>query len=252
MEAGRRFQYTAEKIRLGGGLVMEIQVVASGSSGNCYRISDGSTPLLLEAGLPFAEIRRALNFRVSELAGCLVSHDHGDHAKAAKDVLKAGVDVYASQGTIEALGLAGHRLHPIRAKEQFSIGPWSVLPFETVHDAVEPLGFQLTCGRERLVYITDSAYCRYVFRGMTHLMLEINYDLTILKENVKAGLVDREVKRRVLHSHMSLDTAKAFLRANDLSRVQAIWLLHLSDGNSDAEMFKRTVAQITGKPVYVA
>lgn len=51
---------------------------------------------------------------------------------------------------------------------------------------------------------------------------------------------------------MSLETAKEFLRANDLSRVQEIWLLHLSDDNSDAERFKREIQGLTDKPVYVA
>lgn len=42
------------------------------------------------------------------------------------------------------------------------------------------------------------------------------------------------------------------LKANDLSKVREIWLLHLSDGNSDAERFKREVMELTGKPVYIA
>jgi hypothetical protein len=51
---------------------------------------------------------------------------------------------------------------------------------------------------------------------------------------------------------MSLETCKGFLRANDLSRVQEIWLLHLSDANSDAARFKREIQELTGKVVYVA
>jgi hypothetical protein len=42
------------------------------------------------------------------------------------------------------------------------------------------------------------------------------------------------------------------MQANDLSKVQEIWLLHLSDGNSDADRFKREIQELTGKPVYVA
>jgi len=55
---------------------MEIKVLASGSSGNAYFVSDGKTPLLLEAGIPFKEIQRGLNFRLQELVGCLISHEH--------------------------------------------------------------------------------------------------------------------------------------------------------------------------------
>ena len=51
---------------------------------------------------------------------------------------------------------------------------------------------------------------------------------------------------------MSLENFIEFLRANDMSRVRQIYLLHLSDGNSDAEGFKRRVQQETGAEVYIA
>ena len=151
-----------------------------------------------------------------------------------------------------ALGLEGHRLHLVKAKVGFSLGPWSVLPFDTVHDAAEPLGFLLTLGPERLLFATDTAYVKYRFPGLTHIAIECNYDLGILKQNVAAGLVEREVKKRILRSHMHLGNVKQFLRSNDLSRVQEIVLLHLSDDNSQADRFRREVQQLTGKEVRVA
>ena len=116
---------------------------ASGSRGNCYHITDGSTPLLLECGIKYKDIQKRLNFRASEIAACLVSHEHKDHSKAVPDMMRASVNCYMSQGTVEALGLSGHRLHIIKARQQFSIGTWTILPFETQHDAAEPLGFLL-------------------------------------------------------------------------------------------------------------
>jgi phosphoribosyl 1,2-cyclic phosphodiesterase len=76
--------------------------------------------------------------------------------------------------------------------------------------------------------------------------------MDILQENVAAGLVPTELKNRLMKSHFSLANVKEFLRANDLSRVQEIWLIHLSDGNSDAARFKREIQELTGKMVYVA
>jgi phosphoribosyl 1,2-cyclic phosphodiesterase len=83
-------------------------------------------------------------------------------------------------------------------------------------------------------------------------MIEANYCMDILKRNVEAGLVPKKLKSRILKSHFSLENVKEFLKANDLSKVQEIWLLHLSNGNSDAERFKREVMELTGKPVYIA
>lgn len=233
--------------------MIDITVLASGSRGNCYWLTDGRTPLLLEAGIQFKEIQKQLNFRVSELAGCLISHEHKDHSKAVPDMMKAGVNCYMSQGTVEALDVTGHRLHIIQARQQFQLGTWAILPFDTQHDATEPLGFLLANQYgEKLLYATDTFYIRYRFKALTHLMLECNYSLDILKANVEAGTVDVSLKNRILKSHMSLETLKGFLKANDLSRVEQIWLLHVSDGNSDADRFKREVMELTGKPVYIA
>ena len=233
--------------------MMDIKVLASGSSGNCYYVSDGDSPVLIECGLPWKQIQQGIGFRTSELAGCLISHEHKDHCRAVQDIMKAGIDCYMSQGTAEALGISGHRLHIIKAKQQFRIGTWTILPFETQHDAAEPLGFLLANKTgEKLLYATDTYYIRYRFQGLTHIAVECNYSLDILRANVEAGLVEPALKSRILKSHFSLENVKQFLRANDLSRVREIWLLHLSEQNSCEKRFKEEVQKITGKPTYIA
>jgi hypothetical protein len=42
------------------------------------------------------------------------------------------------------------------------------------------------------------------------------------------------------------------LRANDLTGVNNIVLIHLSDSNSDAPRFQKEVRELTGKTVWVA
>ena len=231
---------------------MEFKVLASGSSGNCYRISDGQTELLLECGISLRQIREGLDFRLSSVAGCLCTHLHQDHAKSCKDLLRAGVDIYTSQGTIDALGLTGHRVHAVAALQWFSIDTWRILPFGTEHDVPEPLGFVLESSGDRALFATDTAYIRYQIPGLTHVLIECNYDLDVLNESVKEGRVDPAVKRWIIRNHMSLQRLKAFLLANDLSRVKQIWLLHLSADNSDMGRFKREIQALTGKEVYVA
>ena len=166
--------------------------------------------------------------------------------------MRAGIDCYMSRGTAEALGLSGHRVHIINAKQQFRIGTWTVLPFDTQHDAQEPLGFLLANqAGDKLLYATDTYYIRYCFHGLTHIAVECNYSSDILKRNVEAGAVPKELKSRILKSHFSLENVKRFLQANDLSKVQEIWLLHLSDNNSNAERFKREIQELTGKMVFI-
>ena len=233
--------------------MIEIISLASGSQGNCYRVSDGRTPLLLECGIPYREIRRELRFQMSEIAGCLVSHEHQDHAKAIKDIVKAGIDCYMSVGTARALGIESHRILYASAKQQFKLHTWTIPPFEVEHDALEPLGFLMANkDGEKLLYATDTAFVRYKFLGLTHIMIECNYADDILEANIASGAIDPVLKHRLVRSHFSLAGVKEFLKANDLSQVQEIWLLHLSEQNSCEKRFKEEVQKITGKPTYIA
>lgn len=232
---------------------MNITVIASGSSGNAYRIDDGETSLLLDAGIPLRLIKQALNFRVRDIAGCLITHAHGDHAKAAGDLAKAGVDIYTSKGTLDACRLTGHRMKAVEALKEINIGTFAVLPFDVQHDAPDPLGFLLTSRAtgEKLLYFTDTYYIKYRFTGLTHIMGECNYSMDIIEQSVRNGYIPPELVPRLIKSHMSLDHFLDLLRANDLRQVKQIYLLHLSNNNSDAERFKEAVQKLTGTEVYV-
>lgn len=234
---------------------MDIKTLASSSQGNCYLVSDGKTTVMLECGVKFADIRRGAGFDLSSVCGCLLTHEHKDHARSVVECLRATVPVYTSGGTVEALGLdAHHRLHVIEALKQFELGSFVVLPFAAQHDCAEPLSF-LICSKatgEKLLFATDTYYVAHRFKGLTHIMIECNYALDILNRHVDAGLINEQMRKRVLKSHMSVDTCLGFLRANDLSAVQEIWLIHLSDGNSDEARFLTEVRRQTGLPVYVA
>jgi len=229
--------------------LIDIQIIASSSKGNCYFVTDGVSPLLIEAGISWKEIQKAVGFR-TDINSCLISHSHGDHSKAVKDVMKSGINCYMRPD--EEFALSGHRLIKFYPGETLEIDTWKIRSFEIIHD-VPGLGFYMVNQQgERLLYATDTAYIVPRFAGLTHIMIECNYSLDILNRNVESGTIPVEMKKRLLKTHFSLEHVKDFLRANDLSKVQEIRLLHLSDNNSDEERFKREIASITGKPVYIA
>lgn len=176
-----------------------------------------------------------------------------DHSKAVKDLMKAGVDCYMSEGTIDALYTGSyHRAHRIKAGELAEIGPWRILPFDLVHDAPEPLGFFIAHGEDRLLFIPDTAYSVDRFEGVTIAAIECNFVGDILSNNILKGALPAVVGHRVRRNHMSLETLIEMLRANDLSRCRKIWLLHLSDGNSHEARMIKEVQAATGIPCFAA
>ena len=218
---------------------------ASSSAGNLYTLSNNTEQIIIEAGIPFREIQKALRFSLGGFSGCLITHEHQDHAKAARDLLKAGVDVYMSKGTADALNLKSHRLHIIEPGKQFKIGGFSIMPFSIEHDCKEPLGFLVQSGADKLLFVTDTHYVRYRFNGLTLIAVECNHSLDLITE------LEPVRRKRLMETHMSLETCVELLKANDLSKVRQIHLLHLSSGNSDAELFQRTIEDLTGIPVHI-
>ena len=228
---------------------MDIKIIASGSSGNAYLIGDGHTLLLLDAGIPFKRIQIGCGFKTSMIDGCLVTHRHGDHSAAIPKLIERGIAVYSNA---DVAGLY-EGVQELTALKEHTIGTFRVLPFEAEHD-VPCYGYQVTSTAtdEKLVYITDSAYVKYTFSGLTHIMIEANYAQEIIIDNAKHERIPLYLAERVIQTHMSIETLLDLLQANDMSKVRQIYLLHLSDGNSDAAAFRRQVQQETGAEVYIA
>lgn len=232
---------------------MRITAYASGSSGNLYKINNGRTQILIECGVPFKKIQQYLNYKIHDISGVLVSHEHKDHAKAVKDLLYIGKDIYTSKGTAETLKVSDEpSLHIIKSKEPFKLGTFVITPFDVEHDSAEPLGFVIADEKDKLLFATDTYYLKYKFTGLTQIMIECNHSYRLIDENVSGGLLNKVLASRLVKSHFSLENVKKWLTDNDLSQVNEIWLLHLSNLNSDADVFKKEVAALTGLPVYIA
>lgn len=207
---------------------------------------------MLEAGIKFERVQKHFKFKTRQIAGCLITHEHGDHAKYVKQYLKQGMDCYMTSGTMLATNYESHRISTIKARQELRIGTWSIIPFEIEHDAAEPVGFLLQSSLGyKVLYITDTKYLKYRFNGLTHMMLEVNYIYEQMQENVKNGDIHPSLANRIMESHFSLEHAIGMLKANDLTKLQEIHLIHLSSNNANADEIKTQIQETTGVPVYI-
>ena len=55
---------------------MLLKTIATGSTGNCYALFSGDEILLLDLGVGAKEIKKAIDFKISNVVGCVVSHEH--------------------------------------------------------------------------------------------------------------------------------------------------------------------------------
>ena len=230
---------------------MRLHIINSNSDGNCYLFTDNeSNTLIVECGVRFERIKQAMDFDLNQVVGCIVTHEHGDHCKGVKDAVKSGIDIYATAGTIKGFKFDHHRLNPITKGKAFNLGPFSVIAFDSHHDVIEPCGFLIKHHEMgTTLFLTDTIYCDYQFPGLNNILIEANYSQDIIDEKL-AG--NRFLRNRVIQSHMSVETCLETLQANDLSAVNNIVLIHLSDRNSDAKVFKQRIEDATLKTVSIA
>jgi phosphoribosyl 1,2-cyclic phosphodiesterase len=226
---------------------MQLKVINSNSAGNCYILENEEEALILELGVRFERVKQELNFNLGKVVGAIVTHDHGDHSKGIAEALKNGIDVWSSKGTHVAVGTL-NRLGAkvMNAGSSIRLGNFRIMAFKVKHDAAEPFGFLISHPETGTVlFLTDAMYSEYVFPGLNNIIIEANYCDSLIKD-------PRFLRDRVIQSHMSLQTCIKTLKANDLSQVNNIVLIHLSDRNSDEARFKSEVERATGKLVHVA
>ena len=165
---------------------MRLTILGSSSAANGYVLDNGREALALECGCPLADLQRAVGFDLRRVAGVLLTHEHGDHARHAMKYIKAALPLYASEGTLMKLPeevLASTFSHPVRPPKPFHVGGFRVLPFDVKHDAADPLGFMVAHPEMgALVFATDTRFLSYTFDGVKTWLLECNYDAALLAE----------------------------------------------------------------------
>lgn len=225
---------------------MVLRTLASGSNGNCYLLETPEECLVLEAGIPFRDVKIALDFNVRKIVGVLITHQHADHAKYANQYVKEGIKVF-----MPYLGNNDYN----RFFGGFQVKAFPLINREgafqhtnTDYSECPCYGFLLHHhDMSSMIYITDCGFVRWNFKKLKihHFLIECNYADQFLGLNAHN-------KDHVLSGHMELQTTKKFIEANETEAVETVTLCHLSNDNADAELFANKIQAITKGKVTIA
>jgi phosphoribosyl 1,2-cyclic phosphodiesterase len=209
----------------------------SSSKGNLYEVRTSKGRIVIDPGVRDKPLMQALEFD-TDILFCLCTHEHQDHSKGVKYMLQNGIDVYASKGTLRAIGQEyHHRTNAIDHNMLLRIGGIEVLCFNTEHDAAEPMGFAIRDGSEYLLFVTDTKVIKADFKVRFNIIaVECNYSDKLLKQRVEDSDINEAHAKRLLTSHMSKKSCLKFLQKHcNLENCHEIHLLHMSDGNINKE-----------------
>lgn len=212
-----------------------LKMIATGSSGNSYALMNDKEILLLDLGVSEKVIKKAIDFRVSDVVGCLVTHFHLDHAKSVKGFENMGMPVFKPFDETKACPL------------KIRYGSFGIQAFKVPHDGVPCYGFYITVDGHRILYATDFEYLPCSFKNvwLTDMLVECNHQ----KELVDKGQAKYPHQ---IKGHCSLDTLiEKVIKENMTSDLRTVILCHLSGDSCNAKECLAEVQNVVGEGVSV-
>lgn len=241
---------------------MKVDILASGSGGNCIAVRSGQTTILVDAGIAKTKIEKRLlevGIRADEIAAIFVTHAHKDHTKGLPLANKYSIPVYASDG--EWKGISGvqddlkRTLSTLYGRyEMIEIGDVHLYPFGTHHDAYEPLGYAIEDDeRNRCSVVLDTGRIDDEMLKMMEgsiYIVEANHDPTM----VEASDYPDSLKARILSDigHLSNEQTAEALAKLVRGKGERIYLTHLSSNNNLPVLAEMTVKRDLAKQGYKA
>lgn len=224
---------------------MRLCVLGSGSTGNALLVELEGGVVLVDCGLLWRDLKaraERAGFSLRGLRSVCVTHEHADHVRGLDALVRRGVKVLASSGTLAALGVKGIPLEP-----GVELLGARFFPIPLPHDAREPTGLCLELNGTRMGIVTDLGRVTTTIleklRGCETLVFEANHDLEMLL----SGPYPWPLKLRILGplGHLANDEAGQALRTlRDWAKT--VFLAHLSQENNTPTLALETVARALG------
>jgi len=231
--------------------MIEVCVLGSSSSGNATLIAAGGLQILVDAGLTSRAIEHRLadlGRRPADLAGILLTHEHGDHTQGARLLARRhGIPILANHLARDALAEefgTDVRWQIFQTGEPFRLGPLRVLPFSVPHDSYDPVGFRIELDPGlRLAVVTDLGHAtnlvRERLRGCQALILESNHDVRMLQDSPRPWSLKQRILSR--QGHLSNAAAAELAAAVAHPGLEHVVLAHLSRDCNDPELARATI-----------
>ena len=229
--------------------MFQTSVITSGSKGNCILVKNGSTNIVIDAGMSFkhyAQCMTNIGLDPTKLDAIFVSHEHSDHVGGAGILhRKTKSPIYISHPTFvyseKKIGKLYDEPYYFEIGEYIKVGSLIVHPFNSPHDAVDSCNFLIhpvDDDKKQLLIATDLGFAHNLLKvnlkKATTIILESNHDVKMLRE----GPYEWYLKQRILSKtgHLSNEQATNLIEEILSENHDRIILAHLSEINNTPEL----------------
>ncbi|WP_100373101.1 MBL fold metallo-hydrolase [Bacillus sp. FJAT-45037] len=219
---------------------MKVNILSSGSQGNCIALSSGNTTILIDAGIAKTKIEKRLlevGVRPDHISAIFITHAHGDHIKGLPLANKYRIPVYAGLEEWKDIKVSvdAELMNNVSPNKSIQInGAFEINAFKTHHDAFESYGYVIKDDEQKCSVCLDTGHADSnmikAMCGSDIYIIEANHDPNM----VEASDYPISVQARILShiGHLSNEqTAMALVKLIQGSGEQ-IYLVHLSNKNN--------------------
>lgn len=223
---------------------MDIVFVSLGSRGNATLIRQGDTIIQIDMGRTIKAVREGLKVfdaSVQDIQALFITHEHSDHINGLS-LYKGKIPTYAGEGTLENLD----EEHTLVEGEAVDVGELTVLPFQSSHDAVNPMNFIILGGGKKFGYVTDTGVIKArglsLLKNCDYLLMESNYGVEELMNGKYPPFLKKRIHGR--KGHLSnIDSARYCARLIG-PKTKQVFLGHISLDNNTPELARETYLSV--------
>jgi phosphoribosyl 1,2-cyclic phosphodiesterase len=224
--------------------VLGITFIGSGSKGNSALLELDGSYFLLDAGISCKRVCSYLesqNLSLNDIEGIFLTHEHDDHIKGLKVLLKKAphLKIYCTSGTASAIvakGIQIEEYYSLNYEDVFEINGCLCTAFKVPHDAIQPMGLHIEKDNYSMVMATDlGQVTKEVIRHTQNadlLCIESNYDNDMLNLCSYPSWLKQRIKSK--NGHLPNEGVRGIL--SKMNKVpQSIVLMHLSQESNTKE-----------------
>lgn len=138
--------------------------------GNGYLLHNQREALVIEAGVSLLQVKKALNFCLGIIKGCVVTHRHRDHSRYIKQYADAGIKVLTPDDVFED---RHHRYHTILKEKDTSLVVSGFFHLKCITDVpcnnyiINNYASGWLC-----LFLIDTCLCECTFPDLNHIIIE--------------------------------------------------------------------------------